>query len=129
MAIEKRITFNCDPSQLWQLVGTPDCVDWVPGVTLSEFDGEVRSLTMPGAGALKEKILNVDDNAMSIEYTVTESPLPLDSHIAEIQVSGTSGATEMVWKTSVTPEAYEKFIVETMDGAIAQLRSMLEGKA
>ena len=45
--------FKATAEQLWEILGTPDRVDWVPGVTSCTFDGEVRSLDLPGAGAIK----------------------------------------------------------------------------
>ena len=43
--------------EVWAVLGKPDRVDWVPGVKSCDFDGEVRSLILPGAGAIKERIL------------------------------------------------------------------------
>lgn len=126
MAIEKTIVFACKPNQLWGIVGTPDRVDWVPGVTDCKFDGEVRSLTLPGAGSIKEKILSRDEAAMTMQYSCIESPIPLTSHLAEIQITASGDQTQMVWKTSVEPEQFEKFIAESMDGAIEQLHKLLE---
>ncbi len=126
MAIEKTVHYNCEPSQLWEIVGTPDRTDWVPGVTDCVFDGEVRSLTLPGAGSIKEKIISRDDPNMTMQYSCIESPMPLESHLAEVQVSASGNQTKFVWKTTVEPEQFEKFIAQSMDGAIEQLRSMLE---
>ena len=125
MPIEKTIQFNCQPNQLWEIVGTPDRVDWVPGVTDCVFDGEVRSLSLPGAGAIKEKILSRNTESMNMQYSCIESPIPLKSHLAEIQISEADGGTQMVWKTKVEPEEFEKFIEDSMDGAIEQLHKLL----
>lgn len=125
MAIEKVIQFNCAPSALWEIVGTPDRVDWVPGVTDCVFDGEVRSLNLPGAGSIKEKIVSRDAGAMTMQYSCIESPMPLESHLAEIEISGSDNQTQFVWKTTVVPEQFEKFIADSMDGAIEQLHKLL----
>jgi hypothetical protein len=125
MPIEKTIQFDCQPAQLWEIVGTPDRVDWVPGVTNCEFDGEVRSLSLPGAGAIKEKILRRDADAMHMQYSCIESPIPLQSHLAEIQISAKNGGTQMVWRTTVKPEEFEKFIEDSMNGAVEQLHQLL----
>ena len=61
--------FAVAPETLWEILGTPDRVDWVPGVTSCSFDGEVRSLDLPGAGAIKERILRHDNDARIIEYS------------------------------------------------------------
>ena len=39
MAIHKVIEFSCTAAQLWEIVGTPDRVDWVPGVEILDHDG------------------------------------------------------------------------------------------
>lgn len=126
MTIEKKVTFNCQPAQLWEIVGTPDRVDWVPGVTDCVFDGKVRSLNLPGAGSIKEEILARDAEAMTMEYSCTESPIPLESHLANMKISQVGDKTLMLWTTEITPVAFEKFIEESMDGAIQQLHSMLD---
>ncbi len=126
MPVKKTILFNCQPSQLWEIVGTPGRTDWVPGVTDCVLDGDVRSLTLPGAGSIKEKIISRDESAMTMQYSCIESPMPLESHLAEIQISGSGDQTEFIWKTTVEPVQFEKFIAESMDGAIDQLRTILE---
>lgn len=125
MAIEKIIQFPCSPAQLWAIVGTPDRVDWVPGVTECTYDGSVRSLSLPGAGSIKEQILALDDAAMTMQYSCIESPIPLESHVAEIEVKASADGTTMHWRTTVAPEQFEQFIAESMDGAIEQLHTML----
>ena len=57
MAILIEHEFKSTAMELWDIVGTPDRIDWVPGVTECVFDGEVRRLGMPGAGQIAEKIL------------------------------------------------------------------------
>lgn len=125
MAIEKIIQFPCSPAQLWAIVGTPDRVDWVPGVTECTYDGSVRSLSLPGAGSIKEQILEHNDAAMTMQYSCIESPIPLESHLAEIELKANETGTTMHWRTTVAPEQFEQFIAESMDGAIEQLHTML----
>jgi len=57
MLIQIEYEFNATAQQLWDIVGTPNRIDWVPGVTECVFDGKVRRLGMPGAGQIAEKIL------------------------------------------------------------------------
>lgn len=126
MAIEKTILFSCHPDELWQIVGTPDRADWVPGVTDCTLEGDVRSLNLPGAGLIKERILSRDEQARTMTYSCIESPIPLKTHQAEICLNEESGQTRMIWRTEVAPEQFERFIEESMDGAIVQLHKMLE---
>jgi hypothetical protein len=125
MAIQKVISFNCTPAQLWEIVGTPDRVDWVPGVTDCVFDGEVRSLKLPGAGQIREKILSHSDAEMTMQYACIESPAPLEAHLASIKIQKTEQGCEMQWQTEVKPVAFESFIETSMNGAIEQIHKIL----
>ena len=67
MAVKFDHQFNASAEQLWAIVGTPDRVDWVPGAESCAFDGEVRSLHLPGAGDIKERILAHDPDTKTME--------------------------------------------------------------
>ena len=89
MAVVIDHEFAVPPEALWEILGTPDRVDWVPGVTSCDFDGEVRSLVLPGAGAIKERILKHDDAARVLEYSclrarVLSSPTRLGSRLQRL---------------------------------------------
>lgn len=126
MAIEVSEQFACDPAELWAIVGSPGRSDWVPGVTACHFDGEVRRMTMAGAGEVAERIFRVDDAARVIEYGVVESRAPLQSHRASITIESVPGGARLVWRTVVEPVQVEKFIRRAMDESIVQLRRMVE---
>ena len=117
--------FFVAPVALWEILGTPDRVDWVPGVKSCSFDGEVRSLDLPGAGAIKERILRLDNEAMALEYSCFESPGNLESHRAQMQVTPTNTGCRLVWQASVEPVAIEPFIKGSMEGCIVRLEEML----
>ena len=72
-----RITHDLkvNPSKAWDIFKEPDRVDWVPGVESCHFDGEIRSLNLPGAGEIKERITIL---MMSSER--------LNTHVSNLQV-------------------------------------------
>ncbi len=125
MAIRIEQVFNVDADQLWSIVGVPDRVDWVPGVTGCKYDGEVRRLTMPGAGEIAERIISVDDDARQIEYSCIESAAPLEHHLARIEIRSSGTGCLMIWTTKVLPEAYEPFIEESMRGCLIRIAELL----
>jgi len=125
LAIHLEHQFNATAEQLWLILGQPERVDWVPGIESCQFDGEVRAFTLPGAGALKEKILQLDHDQRLIEYTCIESPIPFDSHLASMQVTTTATGCQLTWKTQVTPEKFEPFIRQSMEGALLRLETLL----
>ncbi len=125
MTIKIEHDFECDPKVLWNIVGQPDRVDWVPGVESCEFDGRVRAMEMAGAGLVKEEIFALDSDTMTIRYGVVESTPPLESHQASIQVEPRGDGARLTWRTEVAPEPVEKFIRRSMEGCLAQLETLV----
>ena len=118
------LSFSAD--QVWAILGTPDRVDWVPGVESCHFDGEVRSLILPGAGAIKERILLRDDSSKKIEYTCFESPGALESHHASMHIVGSDNGCRLLWEAKIEPVELEVFVKESMKGSLVQLESVLK---
>ena len=118
--------FEASAEALWDILGTPDRVDWVPGVKGCTFDGEVRSLDLPGAGAIKERILNHNNDARILEYSCFESPGGLESHRAKMEITTTDGGCRLQWQAYVKPDVIEPFIKSSMAGCIARLEEMLQ---
>ena len=126
MAVVIDHEFAVPPEALWEILGTPNRVDWVPGVTSCEFDGEVRSLVLPGAGAIKERILKHDDAARVLEYSCFESPGALESHKARVEITATDSGCRLQWQAEVKPDAIEPFIKGSMEGCITRLEEILD---
>lgn len=118
--------FKVSPDELWAILGAPARVDWVPGVASCTFDGEVRSLDLPGAGAIKERILMHDNDARIMEYSCFESPGPLESHWAKMEITATDCGSRLQWQVRVKPKVIESFIKGSMEGCIARLEKMLQ---
>lgn len=130
MAIQIEHEFNAPALALWDIVGTPDRIDWVPGVTECAFDGDVRRLGMPGAGQITERILLHDSKKMRLEYSCIESTPPLDHHLATIQlISLDEDRCLMQWETEVTPVEVEPFIEKSMQGCLQLLEELLQPKS
>ncbi|MFT4819588.1 MAG: hypothetical protein ACI8PP_001145 [Candidatus Pseudothioglobus sp.] len=125
MSIRLEKSFDAEASALWAILGQPERIDWVPGIESCVFDGKVRAFTLPGAGALKEEILLLDHDQRRIEYSCFESPIPLTLHQASMQVTDTEGGCHLVWETRIEPEKFEPFIVESMEGALQRLQTIL----
>ena len=118
--------FNHSADQLWAIVGTPDRIDWVPGAASCTYDGEVRSLSLPGAGDIKERILSRDDDQRSMEYSCFETPAPLESHYASMQIIPNADGCRLIWETAVTPLAFESFIRTSMEGCLERINEILK---
>ena len=125
LAIQLEHHFNKPAEALWLILGQPERVDWVPGIESCQFDGKIRAFTLPGAGALKEKILQLDHELRRIEYSCIESTTPFEAHLASMQVIETQTGCQLIWKTQVQPEKFEPFIRQSMEGALRRLETLL----
>jgi hypothetical protein len=126
MTIHLEQSFDAGADALWNILGQPERIDWVPGIESCVFDGKVRAFTLPGAGALKEEILLLDHDQRRLEYSCFESPIPLTLHQASMQVTSTEDGCHLVWETRIEPEKFEPFIVTSMEGALARLQVLLK---
>ena len=97
----------------------------MPGVKSCDFDGEVRSLTLPGAGAIKEKILLHDNSKRRIEYSCFESPGALTYHHAKMEIIQDGQHSSLAWEANIEPVELEAFVKESMEGALSQLEDVL----
>ena len=119
---------------VWQVIGDPARVDWVPGVEACEFDGAVRRFTMEGAGELRERIHLIDHERRRIEYGVIESSAEIIHHHATIQVNNftidptidPAMGSDVVWEVEIQPEQLEPFVKESMRLALIELNRVLE---
>ena len=98
----------------------------MPGVESCHFDDEVRSLILPGAGAIKERILLKDDSSRRIEYSCFESPGALKSHHASMHIVESDGGCRLLWEAKIEPIELEVFVKESMEGSLVQLEKVLK---
>lgn len=121
--IEHALPFAADV--VWNVVGDPGRVDWVPGVESCEMETDVRRFRMAGAGELAERILLRDPERRRLEYGVVVSTPPLKSHRAAIEIREQPEGCLLIWETEVEPEVVEPFIRRSMEGALEQLERVL----
>lgn len=98
----------------------------MPGVEGCEYDGEVRSLALPGAGAIKERIVSRDAVARTMVYSCFESPTPLDFHEARVEVVADDNGCTLHWQTKVQPVEIEVFIRASMAGCLVQIAQVIK---
>ena len=99
----------------------------MPGVESCHFDGEIRSFNLPGAGEIKERIIYINDEQRTIEYSCIESPGKLESHRAQIKIFPKSSEDECVlsWTVSVLPKELEPFVKQSMQGCLKAIDEIL----
>ncbi len=125
MSVTMDKIFDCSPDKIWEIVGNPDRVDWVPSASDCVFDGSVRRFHMEGAGKLAERIVKRDDTEMELQYSVIDSPAVV-KHLATIRLISTGdGKTRFKWDQEFEPPELEPFILKGMEDSLVQLDSVL----
>ena len=125
MAVNIDHQFRTPADRLWEILGKPDRVDWVPGVQHCVLECDVRSLTLPGAGDIKERILFYSNEQRIIEYSCFEAPGTLKTHYARMEVVPNATGCQLLWHAEVTPVNIEAFIRKSMEGCLARLEQLL----
>ena len=117
--------FDCSPETIWDIVGNPERVDWVPSASDCVFDGSIRRFRMEGAGKLAEKIVKREESEMELQYSVIESPAVV-KHLATIRlILIDDGKTRFKWDQDFEPSELEPFIRKGMEDSLDQLDSVL----
>lgn len=121
--------FAAAPAELWRLVSDFGGLDKImDGIESFEAEGEgvgsTRSIAM-GGGVVVESLDALDPDAMTLTYSMLETPLPFKDYSATMVVSanGESGST-LSWTGSFEPhgvpaEKAEKLAGNIYSGGIA----------
>ncbi len=106
--VDMKVELASSPDDVWKIVGDFGGVDWLAAVVEVSVEGEgmdaVRTITLADEGGTVVETLDAhDDEAMSITYSITESPLPIDNYTATMTVStNEDGKTVFRWSSSFT---------------------------
>ncbi len=109
---------------VWATISKGDGVhEWFGQVITScSLDGDRRECTMADGAALKERILEIDQDARRFRYAIDEHPLPARNVIATIEVSETaSGKTKVRWSAEFdAQDEHLPMLRETLTGLYGQ---------
>ena len=108
LMVEEKIVLNASSKAVWALVGGFKALDrWHPDVAESTLIGtgkevgDIRVLTLNNNQTIVEKLESYDESAMTFEYRILESPLPIKNYLASIAVINKEDhLTEVIWKSS-----------------------------
>ena len=121
------IEIERDADAVWAVVGDIGAISgWLPFLTESRLDGDTRVCQAGEVGELTETILSRNDAGRSYEYTITESPMPIESIKAGIQVDGSGDRSTVTWSTEVEPGALAEQFSPIYREGLETLKQQLE---
>jgi hypothetical protein len=85
----------------------------VPGYAAGvRLEGNQRILTMSNGNTVREIILDINESAYRMAYTVIDTVVPLDFHHASFQVfPAGEAACKLVWITDFLPDHLEPHVL------------------
>lgn len=127
--VVREVHIDASPERVWEVVGDAGGVaDWLPAAEASSLDGDTRTVELAGgSGTITERILARDDASRRLEYTIVESPRPLESHRSSMEVLPDGEGTRFVWTTDVEPQAAAEGMTPVFDGGVEALKRHIEG--
>ena len=115
------------PDEVWDLVGNfGGLAEWMPGIEACELDGDVRKLQTMGL-EIHEQLVEHDDDARRISYSIVKSPMPLEHHLATISVDADGDGSLLTWAYEVRPDELAGAIGPIYDGSAQAVKAKLEG--
>ena len=103
--------------------------DWVPTIDEIYLEGDCRIFEMEGMGLVKERILLLDNESMTLEYSAVETKIPI-KHLATMQVSKINESScQLEWSTEIDPEIFAEAIHQGMIISIEGIKIVIAGEA
>ena len=120
--VSMNATIPASAAEVWKIIsdfnGLPKFVAAIVNSTMEGSGiGAVRTLTLGDGAQIVEKLEALDEKAQSLNYSIVNSPLPLENYLATVQVKDLGGnQCEIVWSSTFdpkgAPEAEAKKVVE-----------------
>ena len=129
-SIRKEMTLRADPAHVWDAVRDVGAIhtrlapDFVTGVTLQ---GDARIVTFANGITAKELIVDVDDAARRLVWSVVEGRMR--HHNGSIQIFPDGAACRLVWIADILPNELEGPIGAMMQHGMDAMKRKLEADA
>jgi uncharacterized protein YndB with AHSA1/START domain len=126
--VVKEVRIERPADEVWAVVGDYEAIpSWLPAITEAKVQGEERLCTMGEQGLIREHILSRDEAARRYEYTIVDSPLPITSHRASMEVRPAGESSVFVWTMDIEPDELAQALDPTLEQGLAGLKARLEG--
>jgi uncharacterized protein YndB with AHSA1/START domain len=93
--IQKQVTINRPPEDVWAVLGDLANVEWLPGVTGAKVEGGRRVCTTAEGAEIHEEIHDYSDEARRYRYTQTVHPLGLKGSSGTLAVEEENGGARV----------------------------------
>ncbi|HTX46119.1 MAG TPA: SRPBCC family protein [Solirubrobacteraceae bacterium] len=129
-SIRKEIVIDASPERVWDALR-----DWgalhvrlVPGfATDARLDGEDRIVTFANGSVLRERLVDLDDDAQRLVWSIADPPYQHHNASAEVFAEG-ARRTRFVWTADFLPHDLAVRAAPLMEQALAVIKRTLESE-
>jgi carbon monoxide dehydrogenase subunit G len=132
-SVTKEIVIDARPDDVWDALR-----DWaalherlVPGfVTGARLDGEDRIVTFFNGAVVRERFVDLDDDARRLVWAISDGSLGLTHYNASAQVLAQGDdKTRFIWIVDLLPHELSDTVRALMDQGLSTIRQTLEPAA
>lgn len=132
-SITKQVVIDAPPEAVWDAVRDFGAVHerLAPGFVVdSRLDGDIRIVTFSNGAVAHELLVDIDDDARRLVYSIVESPLNATHDNSSFQVvADAAGGSRLVWIKDVLPEGIAPRVDELMEAGIGVVKKTMESGA
>ena len=101
--VSTKTTLNAPAETVWALISDFGSLsEYVEAATTCVLEGEgigaVRVITLPDGAILKERLERLEADTMTLEYSITEGPLPVADYRSVMTLTETEGGCTLSWE-------------------------------
>jgi len=108
LMVEEKVLIKAPAKAVWALIGGFQVLDrWHPAVITSSLlgagknAGDIRVLTLANDAQIVEKLERYDETAMSFQYAILDSPLPVENYHETVTVKSIdNNEAEVIWQST-----------------------------
>lgn len=127
-SIRHHTTIDRAPDEVWKVVADAGAISaWFPVIEASELHGSIRRCTLQGGGQLEEEIVTSDDTLRRLQYRIVAGDMPLDHHLATIDVLPHGDSSLVIYSTDLEPAEAAGQMGAVLGAGLNGLREHLEG--
>ena len=130
-SVQRTVDLSVPADKAWDAIRDVGAVDrrLVPGVLTDarlEGEGDVRVVTFATGAVVRERVVDVDNDARRFVYTVVDSPFGFRHHQAAMQVLPTGEAScRIIWTSDLLPDELAGPVGDLMDQGAEAMRKVL----
>jgi hypothetical protein len=129
-SITKQVLIDAPPDDVWDALRDFGAVHerLAPGFVVDcQLEGNARVVTFFNGAVARELLVDIDDDARRLVYSIVESPLGSTHDNSSAQViADADGRSRFVWIKDVLPDELAPWIDELMERGISVVKQTLD---